>query len=144
MLFRSELIGTNLFSCIADEMTKLFYHTLFAEVSRERRDIRLPYRCDGPDIRREMTIAVLPDSHDRLTIVSIVNEVSEIGRPDFTCDAKSPQVRCSCCNSVLIDGTWHDSREAQLSGGALELNEEGQAPVCYGICPVCAGKIRPV
>ena len=48
-----ELLGSNIFNAIADEMTQLFYRTLFDEVRREGHSIRIPYRCDGPHIRRK-------------------------------------------------------------------------------------------
>ena len=135
--FREELLGTDVFAAISDEMTVHFYKTLFNQVRLERQSIRLPYRCDGPDVRREMSIAVLPDRDGCLTILStVLAEVSEIGRPEFINAPLSEIVRCSACNKLKVENQWRDALDAKAEG-LLPTTNSGAVPVRYGICPAC-------
>ena len=141
-VFSLNTFGVNIFSAIADDMTDAFYRTIFSQVREEKQRIQMPYRCDRPDIRREMMITVMPDIDDGLTILStIVNEVYEPGRPGFQQDATSDLLRCSSCNKLCVGGRWMDALEAR-NQHFIDLNHLGSYPVQHCICPSCIEKME--
>jgi hypothetical protein len=134
--FAEELIGTNLFDAIADDMTAKLYRTIFSQVRAVNKPFSMPFRCDGDGVRREMHMTVTPLAHGHLSIVSVmVREVAESDRPACQNVAQSTLIRCSACNKLLIHGAWIDLRDAVQRG--LCAPEGQNLAVSYGICEPC-------
>jgi len=58
-----EMIGRNLFSFIAGREVRHFYALLHERVLRDACGIKFDYRCDSPEIRRDMNMSLTFDNN---------------------------------------------------------------------------------
>ena len=139
----ASIIGTPLLRHIAGGTTRQFYEQLFAWVAKHGRPIRLPYRCDAPDRRRQMELQItrLPDGFQCVhTTLSVTPTYGSHTRYAFGGDesiALTPW--CSSCMRLLWQGQWRDVEAAVHAGlrvGSLAF------PVYCTICPECSQQVN--
>lgn len=106
------------------------------------REVDLPFRCDGPEVRREMDIRIAARSSGRYVIFS-ARLRSEQTRPAFQplLSAEVPRgertlTMCGWCDRFLVDRGWVEVEEA-ASRLALFQSEE-MPEINHGICPECS------
>jgi hypothetical protein len=104
-------------------------------------DVELPFRCDGPEVRREMKIRIVARPGGRVVLFS-ARMRSEEARdlPQLLLDPETPRSdevleMCGWCDRFEVDGEWVEVEEAARR---LELFNRSELPaLSHGICPTC-------
>ena len=135
-------LGRTLWDFVAGAETRKLQRMLLRRVRNEVRAVELPFRCDGPDVRREMDIRIAADRTGRVVLFSArlrSEEAREAPQPMF--DPKAARgsdllAMCAWCDRFLVDDEWVEIEEAATR---LELFRRSQLPkISHGICPSCS------
>lgn len=139
-------LGRSLWDFVAGEDVKKLQKMLLRRVRDEVHEVELPFRCDGPDFRREMDIRIVADRSGRVVMFS-ARLRSEEGReePQPLFDRRAPRdesdflTMCAWCDRFLVEGEWIEVEEAAKR---LELFRREKLPLLdHGICPQCGGTL---
>jgi hypothetical protein len=134
-------LGRSLWDYVAgDEMVKL-QRLLVRRIRNDVGDVELPFRCDGPEVRREMKIRIVARPGGRVVLFS-ARMRSEEARdlPQWLLDPATPRSdelleMCGWCDRFEVDGEWVEVEEAARR---LELFNRPELPaLSHGICPDC-------
>jgi hypothetical protein len=135
-------LGRTLWDFVAGHEMKKLQRMLLRRVRDEVRTVELPFRCDGPGVRREMEIRIAADSSGRVVLFSArlrSEEARERSQPMLDPDAPRGEDRlemCGWCDRFLVDGEWMEIEEA---AARLELFRRADLPaISHGICPNCS------
>lgn len=134
-------LGRSLWDYVAgDEMVKL-QRLLVRRVRDEVGDVELPFRCDGPGLRREMNIRIVARPGGRVVLFSArlrSEQAWEVPQPLL--DPEAPRGEevvemCGWCDRFKVGDEWVEVEEAARR---LELFNRGELPaLSHGICPDC-------
>ncbi len=135
-------LGRSLWDYVAGEEMKKLQRLLVRRIRDEVGDVELPFRCDGPDARREMNIRIVARPGGRVVLFS-AHLRSEQARdlPQFLLDPDAPRneetlTMCGWCDRFEVDGEWVEVEEAARR---LELFNRSELPtLSHGICPDCS------
>jgi len=136
-------LGRSLWDYVSGEDLKKVQRLLLRRIRDETGDVELPFRCDGPDVRREMDIRIKAGSGGRAVLFSAkvrAEEEREAPQPLF--DPAAPRgperlAMCGWCDRFEVDGEWVEVEEAVRR---LELFDRPEMPsLSHGICPDCNG-----
>lgn len=136
------VIGRPLYSFIAGDTTRLFVEAMLQAVRVRQEPIRQPYRCDSPNLRREMEMLLLPEPDGHVRLIHRTLNIEPFPRPYLfnTVIAETTQkhmIRCSMCNRILQFGVWRDIHEVD------ELTDRsGVIPVVYRVCTDCRTQVN--
>jgi hypothetical protein len=134
-------LGRSLWDYVAGhEMVKL-QRLLVRRIRDGVGDVELPFRCDGPGVRREMKIRIVARPGGRVVLFS-ARMRSEEARdlPQRLLDPAAPRgddtlEMCGWCDRFEVDGEWIEVEEAARR---LELFNRPELPaLSHGICPDC-------
>lgn len=136
-----DSLGRTLWDFVAGEELKKLQRMLLRRIRGEVRSVDLPFRCDGPGVRREMDINIAAHSSGRLVRFS-ARPRSEEQRPQFQ-PLLSPDAprgdetltMCGWCDRFLVGGEWVEVEEAAARLGLFQLAE--LPAISHGICPEC-------
>jgi hypothetical protein len=141
-----DSLGRSLWDFVAGHEVVKLQRLLLRRVREGARDIELPFRCDGPDVTREMDIRIAADRTGRVVLFSArlrAEEDREEPQPLF--DPGAPRddgdflSMCAWCDRFLVDGEWVEVEEAAKR---LELFRRREMPALdHGICPQCSGQL---
>lgn len=134
-------LGRSLWDYVAGaEMVKL-QRLLIRRIRDEVGDVELPFRCDGPGVRREMDIRIVARPGGRIVLFSArLRAEEEREFPQPLLDPASPRgtdmiEMCGWCDRFEVEGEWVEVEEAARR---LELFNRSELPdVSHGICPDC-------
>jgi hypothetical protein len=133
-----SVVGTSLWTHISDAATRQIYEILSRRVRRGGEPAMVPFRCDGPTVRRHMQMSILPRPENSLEYRSLLLAEERRGQLDlFSPDIQRGEhlvVMCSWCKRIrgLI---WMEAEEAIREMG---LFKSSPAPrLSHGICPQC-------
>ncbi|MCB1693869.1 MAG: hypothetical protein KDI19_13965 [Pseudomonadales bacterium] len=140
-LTRDSVVGRSIFSFIAGSETRQIYRELFVRARHNPAPIVIPFRCDAPAIRRDMTLEVIGNSigdielTGRLLSAEAREAVAALGDV-----ARSDEIvrMCSWCKRVDIEGNWVD-----LEVATRELSLFASYPLprfSHGICTRCTAE----
>jgi hypothetical protein len=138
-------LGRSLWDYVAGhEMVKL-QRLLVRRIRDGVGDVELPFRCDGPEVRREMNIRIVARPGGRVVLFS-ARMRSEEARdlPQWLLDPATPRSdealeMCGWCDRFEVDGEWVEVEEAAKR---LALFDKPELPVLsHGICPDCNGML---
>lgn len=115
---------------------------LLRRIRSDMREVELPFRCDGPDVRREMMIRISANSSGRLVLFSARME-DELPRakPQPLLDPEAPRgdetiEMCGWCDRFFVDDEWV---EIEVAAERLHLFARDELPaITHGICPHCS------
>ena len=136
--------GEPLFRFVCDKETRHLYEMIIERVRRDRRTIVVPFRCDGPSVRRFMELTVSLSSDGNVQFEGRI--VSEEDRE--TVSLLAPAVRrntefvvvCSWCKRVKTSGEWLEVEEAVRQ---LSLFHADDLPrISHGMCVDCLERVR--
>lgn len=138
-------LGRSLWDYVAGhEMVKL-QRLLVRRIRDEVGDVELPFRCDGPEVRREMNIRIVARPGGRVVLFSARMRSEEAwDLPQRLLDPATPRgdemlEMCGWCDRFEVDGEWVEVEEAARR---LELFNKPELPVLsHGICPDCNGML---
>ncbi len=130
-----------LWDFVAGEELEKLQRMLVRRIRNEVRSVDLPFRCDGPRVRRQMDIHIAARSSGRFVLFSARLRSEERRRtpqPLLSADArrgKETLTMCGWCDRFLVDGRWAEVEEAV---DRLELFRLATMPtISHGICPDC-------
>jgi hypothetical protein len=134
-------LGRSLWDYVAGEDLKKVQRLLLRRIRDETGDVELPFRCDGPDVRREMDIRIKAGAGGRAVLFSAkvrVEEERETPQPLF--DPAAPRdtdrlAMCGWCDRFEVEGEWVEVEEAARRLGLFERSE--LPALSHGICPDC-------
>jgi hypothetical protein len=114
---------------------------LLRRIRGEARGVKLPFRCDGPEVRREADIRIVANQSGRLVLFSaqLKEEPREKRQPllDPTAPRTGETIEmCGWCDRFLVDGEWVQVEEA---AARLNLFSRPKLPaITHGVCPDCS------
>lgn len=129
-----------IWAAMAGDDVRDLWRLLVERVRSLQRGARVPFRCDGPDVRRwfEMTLTPEADGHVRFrSVLQFEEPRGTVGFLDHAATrdtAAEPVSVCSWCNRADV-GTWLDIEEFLRRSRLLEA--EVFPPIAYGICGSC-------
>jgi hypothetical protein len=134
-------LGRSLWDYVGGHEMKKLQRLLVRRIRNEVGDVELPFRCDGPDVRREMNIRIVARPGGRVVLFSARLRSEEArDSPQPLLDPEAPRSgdtleMCGWCDRFEVDGEWVEVEEAAKR---LELfNRPELPPVSHGICPDC-------
>lgn len=140
-LLAHAVLGRKLSEFVKDAETRLIYAALVKRVLETGEPIRFRYRCDSPDRRRHMTMAMDLVGADILRFRSKV--LREEPRDPLALlhrhATRSEEMlrMCGWCNRVNVAGDlWKEVEDYVEESGLLEATTLPR--LTHGICPVCA------
>jgi hypothetical protein len=114
---------------------------LLRRVRGELGSVELPFRCDGPGVRREMDIRIASQAAGRFVLFSArlrAEERREQFQPLLATDVPRGEdtlTMCGWCDRFLVGGEWVEVEEA---AARLGLFRRGELPaISHGVCPEC-------
>ncbi len=135
-------LGRTLWDFVAGQEMKKLQRMLLRRVRNEVRTVELPFRCDGPGVRREMDIRIAASSSGRMVLFSVrlrSEEARDRIQPVLDPDAPRGEdllEMCGWCDRFLVDGEWVEIEEAATR---LKLFRRSDLPaISHGICPNCS------
>jgi hypothetical protein len=141
-----DSLGRSLWDFVAGHEVKKLQRLLLRRVREGVRGVELPFRCDGPEVTREMDIRIAADKSGRVVMFSAklrAEEEREEPQPLF--DPSVPRDNgdflpmCAWCDRFLVEGEWVEVEEAAKR---LELFRRSELPeLDHGICPQCSGQL---
>lgn len=135
-------LGRSLWDYVAGHEMKKLQRLLIRRIRDEVGDVELPFRCDGPGVRREMNIRIVARPGGRVVLFSArlrSEEAREAPQPLLDPDAPRGEDMlnmCGWCDRFEVDGEWVEVEEAARR---LELFDRPELPaLSHGICPDCS------
>ena len=107
----SDIQGKSIFDFITGDITRMWFEALTQLVTLRKEPIEKPYRCDSPDLKRYMSMRIIPERSDVLRFEHDL--ISEEKRPvcvDIRYSYEMPcginKIRCSICGRVKTGDLW--------------------------------------
>lgn len=137
-------IGRSLWDSVSDNTTRMVQKSLVRRVRRSGRSLVLPFRCDGPAVRRELSLEI-GSRADIGWIQFSVQTRSEEERPrQPLLDPAEPRgdrsiTMCSWCDRLMIGRSWV---EIEYAAGEMGLMDGRDLPaIRYALCDRCGGML---
>lgn len=138
-------VGTRLWEHLSGAGVVALYRQFLGRVRDDARTIHVPFRCDAPDLRRFMSLAIGPGDETgavRFTARLLRSETREpvpLWDADASRDEGNPVPACAWCKRVRVEEAWIDAEDAVAR---LGLFERALVPdVTHGICEDCARRM---
>jgi hypothetical protein len=138
-------LGRSLWDSVSDRTTRMVQKSLVRRVRRSGRTLALPFRCDGPSVRRELILEVGPRAGTGWVQFS-ASTVSEEQRPHQSLlELGQPRgdrtiTMCSWCDRFKLGGIWVEVEDAV---SALGLTGGADLPtIGYDLCDRCGGMLE--
>jgi hypothetical protein len=134
-------LGRSLWDFVAGQEVRKLQRLLLKRVRDEIHEVELPFRCDGPDVTREMDIRIVADRSGRVVMFSTrLRAELEREEPQPLLDPAAARdvdflPMCAWCDRFLVNGDWVEGAEAAKR---LQLFRRSEVPALdHGICPSC-------
>jgi len=134
-------LGRSLWDYVAGEDLKKVQRLLLRRVRDDVGSVELPFRCDGPRVRREMDIRIAAGRGGRAVLFSArLRQEAEWEEPMPLLDSEAPRGEellpmCGWCDRFEVEGEWVEVEEAVRR---LDLFDRPEMPaLSHGICPEC-------
>lgn len=138
-------LGRSLWDFVAGDEVRILQRMLLKRIRDGLREVQLPFRCDGPEVRREMDIRIVADNSGRVVLFSArLRSEEDRDEPQPLLDPRAPRGEdflpmCAWCDRFLVDGEWV---EVEVAAKRLELFRRSEMPALdHSICPQCSGKL---
>ncbi len=153
-LVGEQLLGEPLWRYVEGADVTRIYREVFWRVREQRIQVVFPFRCDSPEVRREMLMKVLPKENNDLEIQCITKSIVRHSFPDADefpdldefpdaddktapFDPATELLRiCSWCKSVHLEDRW-----IAIEAAIKRLNLFGRPSVpqlTHSVCPDCS------
>lgn len=138
-------LGRSLWDFVAGDELKKLQRMLLRRLRSEVRSIELPFRCDGPDVRREMNIRIVAHASGRAVLFAAsmrAEETRDASQPMLDPDAprgSDELTMCGWCDRFVVDGKWV---EIEVAAERLRLFQRSELPtISHDICPDCSAML---
>jgi hypothetical protein len=133
-------LGDPLWDFVSGESVRAVQKALLRRVRRSGMTVVLPFRCDGPEVRREQLLTIGPGEGGEM-IVFMTRVLAEERRPRQALLDRRRQratrsvAMCSWCDRVNAGSVWVEVEQAAL---ALGLTSGGAMPqISHELCERC-------
>lgn len=142
-LVAEQVLHTRIWDFIEDPETRHLHQVLVRRVRSDGQILKLPFRCDSPSVRRDMTMEILPAGIGYRSHVEYHCHIDRIERrapvllPEQCAWRSSRRIRmCSWCKMIHVDGEgWV---ETQVGVERLRLFDRRKLPeITHTICDPC-------
>jgi hypothetical protein len=138
-LQRDAVVGRPLLSFITGRAMKHLSESILQRVRSTRHPLTFPFRCDGPAIRRLMTLTMTPLEDD---VIKFDVHTLQGTQRDYVALLDPVVLRsdewltvCSWCKRVDVQNEWIEVEDATAR---LRLLDAPTVPhMTHGICPDC-------
>ncbi|HSK49110.1 MAG TPA: hypothetical protein VK889_01310 [Solirubrobacterales bacterium] len=137
-----DCLGRVLWDFVAGEDLVKLQRILVRRIRSDVREVELPFRCDGPDVRREMTLRISANESGRLVLFSArMRDELPRPKPQPLLDMEVPRggktiEMCGWCDRFFVDDEWV---EVEVAAERLSLFAREELPaITHGICPHCS------
>jgi hypothetical protein len=134
-------LGRSLWNYVSGGEMKKLQRLLVRRIRDGVGDVELPFRCDGPEVRREMNIRIVARPGGRVVLFSArLRSEQERDLPQRLLDPATPRsdevlTMCGWCDRFEVEGEWVEVEEAAKR---LGLFNRSQLPaLSHSICPDC-------
>jgi len=134
-------LGRSLWDYVTGEDLKKVQRLLVRRLRDEVGSVELPFRCDGPEVRRRMDVRISAGRGGRAVLFSArLRDEEEREEPMPLLDSEAPRseevlVMCGWCDRFEVEGKWVEVEEAARR---LDLFDRPEMPaLSHGICPEC-------
>jgi hypothetical protein len=128
----AAVIGKPLWSFIRGDATRMWLQALFQLARVGGRRIEKPCRCDSPQVRRHMNMAVTPQPDDSLLVeLVLLREEPRDSRLELMPLEQGPRSPCcSVCGRLHWRGAWREAEDAVSAGDTV-------IAAWYTVCESC-------
>ena len=141
-----DSLGRSLWDFVAGGDVKKLQRLVLRRVREGVRDVELSFRCDGPEVTREMDIRIAADLTGRVVLFSAqLRSEEEREEPQPLLDPGAPRdegdflAMCAWCDRFLVEGEWVEVEEAAKRLGLFRRTR--MPTLDHGICPRCSGQL---
>jgi hypothetical protein len=138
-------LGRSLWDFVSGHELEKLQRMLLRRVRGELRSVDLPFRCDGPALRREMDLRITSQASGRLVLFS-ASLRAEKRRDEFqpllaahTPRGEETLTMCGWCDLFLVGGKWVEVEEAVARLGLFEMPE--LPAISHGVCASCTAML---
>ncbi|ABK44111.1 hypothetical protein Mmc1_1602 [Magnetococcus marinus MC-1] len=135
------VVGRCLFDYIEGGATRIFVETMLHAVRHSQTPLVCAYRCDSPDLRRDMEMTLYPPvsgllrmQHRLVRERPLITPVVFNRVPENRYACAEQVKRCSHCNALRVRWSWHDVEQLEELG---LRSGENPLDVYYGVCDRC-------
>jgi hypothetical protein len=134
-------LGRSLWDYVSGSEVKMLQRLLVRRIRDGVGDVELPFRCDGPDVRREMNIRIVARPGGRVVLFSSrLRSAHERDLPQRLLDPETPRsdevlTMCGWCDRFEVAGEWVEVEEAAKRLGLF--NRAELPALSHGVCPHC-------
>lgn len=138
-------LGRSLWDFVAGNDVRKLQRLLLRRIRDEVRSVELPFRCDSPELRREMDIRIAAGRSGRVVMFSArLRSEEKRPEPQPILDPRAPRAEdfltmCAWCDRFLVEGEWVEVEEAAKRLGLFRRSE--LPALDHGICPQCGGTL---
>lgn len=139
----ASVLGQPVWRYLTDPTTHQLYGLLFSRVRRDGQPVSVPFRCDAPDVVREMELTITPLADQGIRLEG--RTLQETPRPsiallDDHAERTEEFIRmCGWCKKIHVDGDWVEV-EAAIAAGHL-FDHAPVPKLSHGICEVCTESV---
>lgn len=133
------VLNRPLWDFIADGETRQVYRMILTRVRSSGKEVRIPFRCDSPGLRRFMEMEIAPLAEGAVEFRCKLLRAERrlpVALLDPAVDRSSEFLQiCGWCKRINLDGEWVETEEAVKR---LDLFGAEKLPrLTHGICPDC-------
>lgn len=140
-----DYIGHSLWDFVSGDSTVHLWKRVLEKVRGNQKVILLPYRCDSPDLKRYMSMGLIPLPSNGIEMYNRILSV-EPQAPVALLDPSSSRDEthismCSWCKKILdpVSGKWLDTEEAIKTMNLF--NQPTQPEISHGVCDACEATV---
>lgn len=137
-------IGRPLWDFVSGQTMRKLQSSLLRRIRQTGQMVELPFRCDGPDVRREMEIGIQPQASGEGLLFSarVLSEAMRLRQGLL--DSSQPRGNgliemCGWCDRFLVDGEWVEVEVAMERLGPMSADE--LPGVTHGVCAQCSRRL---
>jgi len=136
----NNVIGKPLWNFINGMETAHLYQIVLKAVRESKHGVKLFFRCDSPDTRRYLQLAIIPLEDSCIEFRSQIIKTESRESPDILRNGieRSDDIitMCSMCKKInTLHNAWE---EIELAINILKLLEMEHPPrISHGLCPSC-------
>ena len=135
----AHVLGRPIWDFIRGDVTRMWYEAVIKLCRLRGSSLGRPYRCDTPNKRRFMQMAIVPEESGLLRFDHTILSVEPIRPPVYFRAALHaegvPSMRCSMCGHISRDGSkWLEPEPSPAGDGKTAL---APLPVIYTVCQEC-------
>lgn len=132
-------IGESLWDFVAGATMRKVQEALLRRIRETGHPVELPFRCDSPEARREMTIVIEPQAEGRVAFSARVDAERTRPHEALLDPAQSRGIdlieMCGWCDRFMVGGRWVEVEEAAAE---LGLTTAANLPgISHGLCSDC-------